>query len=212
MPENYASNSNKAKAEPEKKDRAPLPKIAEGKVIKRKKPLGSKIKESFTGDDATSVGEYLIFDVVIPALKATIADVVTQGAERALFGEVRPRSTGYSNPVRKNYTSYSSARVAQPNSDIVGGPRREVSAQGRSSHNFDEVIFETRGEAEAVLEMLGNLIAEYQVATVADLYEMVNITGDFTDARWGWVDLQGASVQPTRRGYLLNISRPVVLD
>ena len=212
MPENYASNSNKAKAEPEKKERAPLPKIAEGKVIKRKRSLGSKVKESFTGDDAQSVGDYLIFDVVIPALKATISDVASQGVERMLFGEARPRSTGYSSPVRKNYTNYSTARVAQPNSDIVGGPRREVSQQGRSSHNFDEVIFETRGEAEAVLEMLGNLINEYDVATVADLYEMVNITGEFTDQRWGWYDLQGASVQPSRAGYLLNLARPQPLN
>ena len=47
---------------------------------------------------------------------------------------------------------------------------------------------------------------------MADLYDMVNITGDYTDTKWGWYDLRGAGVERIRSGYLLDLPRPVPLD
>src|SRR5690606_17881328 len=105
---NYPPNTHKSKDSESKrpqKENAEKPKfekVADGEH--RKKSLGKKISETFTGDDARSVGEYVLFDVVIPAAKTMISDAVGQGVERMLFGEARrPRTGGGS---RTNYTSY----------------------------------------------------------------------------------------------------------
>ena len=104
MPKNYPSNSKSEPAE-EKKEEKKVEPVVTGKVRQRKKPLGRRISEMLTGDDAQSVGEYILLDVFIPATKAMLADAASQGAERLLFGEVRrPRSTGTT--YRPGYTSY----------------------------------------------------------------------------------------------------------
>ena len=71
---------------------------------------------------------------------------------------------------------------------------------------------ETRVEAEEVLDRLFDWIERYEQVAVAELYEMVGISGNFTDQKWGWTDLRGATVSRVGRGYLLNLPRPEPLD
>src|SRR5690606_24426648 len=87
---NYSSNSNKSK-QPSDAEKPKIKQVTSGTVVERKKSLGSKFKETFAGDDAQSVGNYLLFDVIIPATKNLISDMVSQGIERLLFGTSAPR-------------------------------------------------------------------------------------------------------------------------
>lgn len=198
---NYTGNSHNKE---EKKSAAPkkeLKAIVEGGAIERKKPLGRRFSEAFMGDDAKNVGNYLFFDVAVPAAKSFIMDLVSQGIERALYGDSRPRSRSD----RAGYTNYN--KISKRDDG-----RREISRHARNTHDFREVIIENRGEAENVLDTLSDLIDKYDVATVADLYELVNITGSFTDDKWGWTELRGATLRRVREGYLLDLPRPVAID
>lgn len=89
---------------------------------------------------------------------------------------------------------------------------RTVSRQARARHDFDEIILENRVEAEEVLDRLFERIEEYGTATVADLYDLVGMTGDYTDNKYGWTGLATASVSRTKGGYVLDLPRPEVLD
>lgn len=197
-PMNYQGNSHKSKEE--KASKPEVRRIVEGGVVERKKPLGRKFSEMFMGDDARSVGNYLLLDVAIPAAKSLIMDLISQGIERALYGDSRPRSRDH----RPGYTNYN--KVSKRDE------RREMSRHARATHDFREIVLESRGEAEEVLDTLTELIDKYDVATVADLYEMVNISGSFQDDKWGWVNMRGASVRRVRDGYLLDLPRPVAID
>ena len=209
--ENYPGNSKRVTAkEPEKK--APtkekkVEKIVVGGVTRRKKPLGKRFSETFVGGDAQSVAAYVMNDVMIPAAKDMIADAVSQGIEKMLFGESRGRSRGAS-VAGAAYTSYNRISTQAK----ANAPKRDISQRARASHDFDEIILDTRAEAQEVLDSLFTLISDYDVATVADLYEMVGQTGTFTDEKWGWVDMRGASVTRIKGGYLLNLTRPVYID
>lgn len=208
---NYPGNSHKAKTKvvKDEKERPKVEKVVTGTVVKRKKGLGRKFTETFTGDDAKSVGEYIFFDVVVPAAKAMISDAASQGVERLLFGEtVRSRSAR----TVGGHTSYN--RMYSPNREDrpSGPPSRNISQRARATHNFDEVILSSRAEAEEVIDCLTNLIEDYDVASVADLYDLVDITGSFTDSKWGWSSMQGASVTHIRQGYLLNLPPTMALD
>lgn len=88
-----------------------------------------------------------------------------------------------------------------------------MSRRSRAAHNFDEIILETRMEAEEVIERMAEYVERYDQASVSDLYQLVGVTGSFADEKWGWKDLRAASVTRVRNGgYLLDLPRPIELD
>lgn len=201
------SNRKSKAAEPEVEEKN-IEKVISGTAVSRKKPLGRKIADTFTGDDAKSVGHYLLFEVMLPAAKNLIFDVITQGSERTLFGDVRGRirPTQQGAGRRNDYVPYNQA-ASKP-----VGPERTMSSRGRATHDFDEIILPDRGEAQAVIDGMFETLQRYQVVTVADLYALVGISGNFTDNKYGWDDLSGASILRIRGGYLLDLPKAELLD
>lgn len=195
----YPSNNHKKKQVPEKK----VVKVTSGKVVKQKKTLGKKIAETFLGDDIESVSTYIIHDVIIPAAKNMISDTVSNGIEMLLFGQ--PKGSRTRRDRGKSYVSYSNYYNDRP-------AARQMSHQNRARHNFDDIILESRGEAEEVLSHLVDLTEDYGMASVADLYDLVGVTSNFTDNKYGWDNLASGRVVPVRGGYLLELPRPIVLD
>lgn len=208
--ENYPTNRRSAQsAEPTPETPKKVEKIVSGAVTRRKKPLGKRFVETFVGGDTHSVGQYIMFEVLLPAIKDTIADVVSQGIERTLFGEARSssRRTGYRpGGSSSSYTNYS--RYASPSTARREEPQRGMSPRAKAHHDFDEIILPTRAEADQVIERLFDLVSQYECATVSDLYELVGISSSFTDNKWGWTDLRGVGATRVRDGYLLDLPRP----
>lgn len=71
-----------------------------------------------------------------------------------------------------------------------------------------ELTTQTREEAVNVIEGLRALISEFRVSTVANLYSLAGIPENFMDERWGWTDLESASVSPVSDGYLIVLPKP----
>lgn len=203
----FPSNSHKAKEkkeEPVKK----VNKVISGSVVQKKKPLFKRMCESFLGDDINSVSSYIIHDVIIPATKNTISDMVSGGIEMLLFGE--SKGTRTRRDKGKSYVSYSNY---YNKSDSRRDDKKDTrSRNNRASHNFDDIVLESRGEAEEVLSHLVDLVDDYGTASVADLYDLVGITGNFTDNKYGWTNLREARVSRVRDGYLIELPRTVVLE
>lgn len=208
--ENYPSNSRRAPED--KKEPKKVEKIITGESVRRKKPLGRRFKETFVGgDDAGSVWGYVVNDVLVPAAKDMLSDAVSQGVERMLFGDIRSRSNRFRSSSGAPHTSYN--RFSSPNTVIRReDPRREMSRRARSTHDFDEIVLATRREAEDVIQGLYELVTQFDAATVADLYELVGQSSNFTDAKWGWTDMRGASVSSIKGGYLLDLPPTIPLD
>ena len=191
-----------------------IEKVVEGSVLRRKKPLTKRFMETFVGGDARGVVGYVMMDVLLPAAKDMVADAVSQGVERLIFGEARStsRRTGYrpGTGTGTGYVSYNRFSSSPP-----AGTRREeprsISRTSRARHDFDEIILATRVEAEEVIDRLFDLVSRYESATVADLYELVGVSGNYTDDKWGWTDLRGAGARRVRNGYLLDLPRPELL-
>lgn len=190
-----------AEAKPEKK----VEKVVSGEVVRRKPSMGKRIRTAFGGGDGQSVKDYVMLELIVPAIKDTIADAVTGGIERMLFGDsYRPgnrRRGGYSsgpgNPY--NYAAIS-ARNSVAGGPFQNDPRQQLSRQARVQHQFDEVIFPTRRDAEAVLSQMFDLLGEFEVVTVSDFLELSGVSGNFTDHKFGWTDLRGVQAHRTRGG------------
>lgn len=202
----YSGNSVGKKKEADKRE---LKKVTVGNVVERKKPMGRKFVELFGGDDAKSVGQFLVQDVLIPALKSLISETIGGGLDRFLYGSSSSvRSRGLSGGNRQTNTSYQMMYNGGVNRSV--GPDHQLSDRARANHDFSELVFNQRGDAEQVLDNLIVAIQEYGMVSVHDLYNLVGIVGSFVDNKFGWTDLQYAEIRAVRGGnYLLVLPRPI---
>lgn len=192
----YAGNSNKQKEEA-KKEKV-IKQVAKGKVQTRKETkLGSLISK-FIVSDLRTVSEYVVKDILIPSAKRTLGDMLNNGIDMMLYGEVKPKRRSTSSS-RVSYASYYDRddRTIRRDSNI-----------GRARTSSHDVLLETRVEAEEVLNTLDDLIDQYGVVSVADLYDLVGLTStNYTDNKYGWTDLRHAEVRRDRDGYLLRMPK-----
>ena len=191
-------NTDKAKegASPEKKV------IAKAKVQKK-----SAIKEAlrtFFVQDLPEIAEHLVVDVAIPAAKNAITDMVTQGIQQLLYGEVDPRRRSTS-----GYTSYSSVSRSDRGRGYYE-PRRSERREPRQQKptNVEDLVFDTRGDAVDVIEFVADSIEQYGQVSVADLMSSVGIQPRYTDERWGWTTTDSFEIRQIREGWLVSADRP----
>ena len=211
--ENYPGNRQQLGAvEPVEEKKAPkVEKITTGKAIQRKPPLGKRFMDTFFSG-TSSVWGYVLHDILLPAAKDTIADVVSQGIERMVYGEGRStsRRTGTRPTGPSGYVSYNRYSQSPPQRE----QQRTMSRRARATHDFQDIILATRAEAEAVIDALYDLVEKYNQATVGDLYGLVGIPAEFTDENLGWRDISrlGQGPKRTAEGYWLPLQKPEPLD
>ena len=197
--ETLKPNSNKYKREKESKN---LAKVVTGDVKVKKKSKGRRILDLFIEEDGVNVREYLIFELLIPAIKDTLVDIIQRSSEMLFYGRVRGSNKRNGNG-GTTYVSYSS----------YSNKPKPTGTRARSVYSFDDIVVESRGEAERVLEILCDMIDQYGEATVADFYELVGVTGNgYTDRSYGWKDLKQAYISRVREGFLFNLPRCIELD
>lgn len=196
----------KMPAEPEKRVKKAV--VSKGDVVRKKKPLGRRMSETFFGGDARSVAGFVFMDVLVPATKDLIVDMVTQGIERSLYGEVRGqgRRSPAGRPGSRDHTPYSRISSGSSRRDPREEPR--LTRRSRARHEFEDVILPSRVKAEEVLDGLYDILSKYEQVSVADFYDLLDETSEPVDEKWGWEDLRGSSVIRRRDGYLINIPSP----
>lgn len=182
-----------------KQDRKKLEPVVKGKVTKKNSTLGRRIADTFVSEDSKSVGEYILYDVLVPAAKEMISDMVIGGVQMILFGETRGRHTNRYKG--RSYVSYGSlSREKEP-------PRYDRHPR-RNRYHFDDIVIEERGEAEEVLDHMFDYISNYDECPVSVFLELVGIDAKYTDNYYGWTELGQAQVVPVRGGYILELPTP----
>lgn len=209
----YKGNSNRSKELREKStstdEKRKLQKVVKGKVRTKKKSGTSRFMETFLTEDLNNVKSYVIGEVLIPAAKKALSDIVTNGIDMILYGEAgASRRRESRSGSRVSYQRY----YDEDRRDRRDRDRERYSVRSRSGYNFDDIIFDTRGEAENVLIAMEQEIDNYGIVSVADLYELVGITGNYTDNKYGWTSLNTADVTRCRDGYMLRLPRALPID
>ena len=197
----YKSNSHRSKELQAKEREKKVEKVVTGKVITKKKSGIRKFADEFISDDAKNVKSYVFGEVLIPAIKKAISDIVTDGIDMILYGEAR-RGGKRSTADRVSYRNY-----------YDGGRSSSREDRGYSSRrSYDDIILDSRGEAEEVLARMDELMDTYGLVRVADLYDLVGITGDYTDNKYGWTNIRNAEVVRVREGYAIKMPRAIPID
>lgn len=183
---------------------------------RRNRGLGRRMKEAFIVGDGRMAFEYMLVDVVIPAIQDTMIEAFQGGVEKWVRGEGSRRRRGgaprsYTDDMpRVDYGSFQrgpgGSRASQPQ-------RRMVSRSSKARGQFDDLIIPSRGDAEDVLEQMYEILSQYGAVSVADLYALTDVQSSHTDMKWGWLGLPGARLIRTRQGgYLLDLPDPEPLD
>ena len=59
---------------------------------------------------------------------------------------------------------------------------------------------------------MDELVDTYGVVRVADLYDLVGKTGDYTDNKYGWTNIRNAEIVRVREGYWIKMPRAMPID
>ena len=200
----YPSNSHKNKDEEQKEDKD-LERITKSDPIRRKQPLGKRFMETFFQGSLTQSRDYVFQEVLLPAAKDLLFDSIRGGASQVIFGTTTgPRGDARSTRGKQgSHVAYNRVKpVGNRNSE------RDISHRSRARHDFDEIIFSDRIEAEGILDKMFLLMERYEYVKLSEFYELAGVTAQHTDERWGWTDLRGSQVARIRNGYLLDLPRP----
>jgi hypothetical protein len=200
--DNYQPNSHRSKEPPKVEPvTKKVEKVITGTAKTKKKGDFQKIVSVFLPDDVPSIKSYVWFDIVVPLIKKALSDTV----DAFLYPGEGSRSNKNTTASRISYRNY----YDDKKNDRTGYTASSV----RTGYNYDDVILNSRGEAEDVLTRMEELISVYKLVSVADLYDLVDIRSDnYTNNKYGWTNLRSAQVVPTRGGYLLKLPRALPLD
>ncbi len=178
---------------PEKKE---IKKVTSGKTKMKKRTRAQKFMDNLVSEDLPTVRSYVTMEVIFPAIKKAIADVVTNGIDMILYGETgrTKRSTPAS---RVSYRSFYDDRR----------DRRPSRGYARETYDSGSIVVDTRADAEAVLEGMDDLIATYGLVSIADMCDLAGVDSEYTDNKYGWTDIRTASIVHTNEGYLIKMPK-----
>lgn len=204
----YQSNSHKSKeikkdSREKEPERRVQPIALKGTARTKKKSGIRKFADVFIADDIGKVKDYVLFDVLRPAIKDAIEDIVSNGIHILLYGEQsgssKKKTPGSNISYQKYYDGGSQKRDYRTPSYV-------------KAFDYDDVILENRGDAEYVLDQMYDAIKAYGLVTVSDLCELIGVTAPYTANKYGWTDLNSAGIERVRGGYLLKLPRAFPID
>ena len=181
-------------------------KIIEGKVQPKKLTFGRRLTQAVFSEDLPNVKDHIIWDVLIPSAVDTVRNSLINMVE-SLFtgGNGVGVSKRYSSGAGITYRPYSSLYSGAPANGIRG-------SSGRGMYDYDEMIFENRGEAEEVLRQLKYFIERYGTVSILDYYDMVGMRTRPSDANYGWLSVNTATIERGNGGYILHLPKAMPID
>ena len=198
------SSLDQQKEEPVK-ERKKLDPVVQSAPQPKKQTTWDKFKSAMISEDSQSLGDYLLFDVMVPAFKQTIQSLVNNAVDMLLFGGSGPRNNNM--PAnRVSYRSYFDNQRGYSSPSYANRPRT-------ATYNYEENVFASRGDAEAVFYRMQEIIDRYQVVRVADYLELSDRPSSYVDNNYGWTDLSTVRILRARNGgYYLDLPRPIAID
>lgn len=194
----YTPNSHRFKEEHKdvSSDRK-IEKVVKGNVTTKKKSEISKFTDAFLAEDFRTAASFVLVDALIPGAKRLCRDIAVEFVE-TIFG-TRGSSKRSDTSPKVSYRKYWDQREDDRNS--YDAPR------ARTRFNYEDIIFDSRGEAEAVLDEMMAVLQRYDFVRVADLYDMCGLDQPYTSNRYGWSNLGAAAVLRVSGGYTLKLPK-----
>lgn len=167
-------------------ERPKVEQVTTAKVLPPKKSFWSDVLKPF------------IFDTVLPIVQPLFKEGVRAIGDAimdAVLNDARPQPQQRSNTPYHSY-SRSTTKARKP----VGNNR------------VANIVLTERREVSNIIDKLQDIIDQYEVATVADLYSLVGLPSKYVDNDWGWSDIGSPRTVRVDGGFQIVLPDPVFLD
>lgn len=198
-------NSNLAKSKAVQSERSEVhekqPAVAQGRLKPAKKR--TRLSEVFTAEDTGSVASFVFTRLVIPRLQVLAVDTINAVARAIFLGE---RTSEPSRKKPGGYTSYQGYYEGNK-----AKPKLSSSKKTSGSYQFQEVIVDSYGDAQLILDKLDEILESQGYVTVSDLYEAADLPCPFTGNYYGWDNISAARITTDSDGYLIEMPQATAL-
>lgn len=195
----YQSNSDKERQEASRQSEKKVEAVVVGTAKTRKKGELQKFVNEFVPGNFSIIKSDILRNIIVPSLKKAVSDIVKVGIDMILYDGKQTQSSKVS---YRNYYDRDNDKV-----------RAGSSINRFNNLDYDDILFETRGDAETVLDAMNDIISQYGIVTISDLYDLARVPNDnFTLNRYGWSSISGACAIRVRDGYILKLPRAIPIN
>lgn len=176
----------------------------------RKTPMGTRLRETFFQGNARDVWGAMFWNVFMEGIRDNVADAFHEGVDTLLRGQ--GGGGGYRRS-RSGISRNSSVSRHNPDRALGSGRTQEdrYSRDDRNRQNTSVIELDSRAEAEQVLVSLNASLDQFDVVTLAEFYQLVKISPEHTDYKFGWEDLGNARIAHSRGAYYLDLPPVITL-
>lgn len=207
----YAGNSQQKKAPA--KEKTPVEKVVSGSVKVKKKPFGQKFRETFLATDGKQVRDYIVNDVLLPSARDLLFDMINKGVGRLMYGERgRIPGGGTFGGVKTPYATPVNRMFGTGGIQTFNPGQRMFQAPGLQPASPDDFLLPSREDAEVIIEAVNDRLQAYGTVSVYELKKMLGLSTNHAENKWGWDNLRGARIDPTRDGWIMVLPTPSVLQ
>lgn len=167
-------------------------------VVQRKRTISERIASFLFNEEIDNVSDYVINDILIPALKDTLTSMISNGADMLFHGSRGGGRSQFSNP----YSDRGGATFVQP--DTRYSYRNTSSVPRRGYKRLNDYYFRSEAEARYVIDQLELLTDQYGWASVDDYYQLIGVSGTHVDQKWGWMTMGNARIRRDRDGWVID--------
>jgi len=173
--------------------------------------------KTFFPESLASVGNYIVKDILIPAVKNLLDDTISKGTHALLWGNSSGVSRSRSREDSVSYERY----YKKPSTQSQLSSSSRLNKKYTSVYDYADVEFTSMGKAEKVLMNMRAAINRYKVCSVRDMYDLAETmdengkpVGSPADARYGWYSLAEDEARVVSSGgkWYLDLPKAVPLD
>ena len=197
---------DKSENRPPKKEIKP---VVVGAVLSPR-PATRRFFGFLLAESPRELGAKIARDIIVPRIKAGFEESANSFLSGMLWGSSgsRPVSTMLQGTILRGGGTNYNAISSQPSALS----QAMAANQSRSSSGpYQDVVCPTQERAEMLLAGMFDLLNEYRVVTVADLYELANMTPQTTHDSYGWYSLEGSKITHERDGYRVALPMPKLI-
>ena len=187
--------------------------VVTGQTTVRKKNWFQKTGELlFAQTDSSTVGQYLVTDIIVPYVRKIIFDLVTSAVDMFLYGGNSP--TNKPQPNGRPYVNYNSGYTFTRQQQTSVNTNTRPVITGKDIFDFGNVYFDFQSDARRVLDDMCNILDKYPVVTVAQFYSLAKCKIDNVQAdKFGWFNLEGADVASSYDGkFFIKLPKACPID
>lgn len=152
--------------------------------------MGKFIKTMLVFMGGMTAGGYCVVNAALKSQTFTTAlkDAIAKKTVEVVYGE-EPRA------IRRRVSYYDAYR-------------HDRKAPNRCLECCQDIVFQTREDAETALSSMEDVIKQYGVISLADVYDIVGgVAPSYATNKYGWKSLENVKVVRCREGYFIEVPK-----